>query len=84
MAGWMVTVAVVRENDELGHEMYAVAIDDPAQAAQFALKVANSDAAVVDGEIDEASIKSIGLKPGDLMKVLDETSDPLTSNMRRH
>lgn len=84
MAGWIVTVAVVRDNDELGHETYAVAIDDPGQAAQSALSAANSDAAVVDGEIDEASMRRIGLKAGDLLKILDETSDPLTTGKKRH
>ena len=80
----MVTVAVVRDDGDIGHEMYAVAVDDPEQAVQSALKTANSDAAVINGEIDEASMRSIGLKAGEVLKVLDEKSDPLTSRTRRH
>ncbi|MCP1784550.1 hypothetical protein [Bradyrhizobium japonicum] len=64
--------------------MYAVAVDDPEQAVQVALRAANSDAAVVNGEIDEASMKSIGLEAGEVLKVLDENSDPLTSGTKRH
>ncbi|MHC2585662.1 hypothetical protein [Bradyrhizobium diazoefficiens] len=66
MAGWMVTVGVVRDDGKIGHEMYAVAVDDPEQAVQVALRAANSDAAVVNGEIDEASMKSIGLEAGEV------------------
>ncbi len=55
MAGWMVTVAVVRDDGDIGHEMYAVAVDDPEQAVQSALKTANSDAAVINGERDSPS-----------------------------
>jgi len=84
MAGWMVTVSVVRDGDKIGHEMYAVAIDDPAQAVKSALKAANGEAAVVNGEIDEASMKTMGLEAGDVLKVLDEESDPLTSRTTRH
>lgn len=84
MSGWMVTVGVIRDDGKVGHEMYAVAVDDPEQAVQAALRAANSDAAVVNGEIDETSMKSIGLKAGGIMKVLDEKSDSLTSRTRRH
>ena len=84
MVGWMVTVGIIRDDGKIGHEMYAVAVDDPEQAVQVALTVANSDAAVVNGEIDEASMKSIGLKAGEVLKVLDENSDPLTSRTRWH
>ena len=84
MTGWMVTAGVIRADDKVGHEMYAVDIDDPEQAVQAALKAGNSDAAVVNGEIDEASMKSLGLEPGGVVKVLDEKSDPLTSGRKRH
>jgi hypothetical protein len=84
MAGWMVTVSVVRDNNEIGHEMYAVAIDDPAQAVKSALKAANGEAAVVNCEINEASMKTIGLEAGGVLKILDEESDPLASRTTRH
>jgi hypothetical protein len=84
MAGWMVTVSVVRDNNEIGHEMYAVAIDDPAQAVKSALKAANGVAAVVNCEINEASMKIIGLEVGGILKILDEESDPLSSRTTRH
>lgn len=84
MAGWMVTVSVVRDDNEIGHELYAIAVDDPAQAVKAALKAANGAAAVVNGEINEASMKAIGLEAGGVLKVLDEKSDPLTSRTTRH
>lgn len=80
----MVTVSVVTDEDQIGHEMYAVAINDPTQAMDAALKAANGEAAVVNGEIDEASMKTIGLEAGGVLKVLDEDSDPLTSRTTRH
>jgi len=39
MRGWMVTVSVVKDDDEIGHEMYAVAIGDPAQAVKSAVVI---------------------------------------------
>jgi hypothetical protein len=42
IAGWMVTVSVVKDDDEIGHEMYAVAIGDPAQAVKSALNAADA------------------------------------------
>jgi len=84
MAGWMVTVGAIRDDEKVGHEMYAVNIDDPEQAVQAALKASNSDAAVVNGPVDEASMMSIGLEPGGIVKVLDEQSDPLISGGKRH
>lgn len=84
MSGWMVTVAVLRNDDRFGHEMYAVAISDVDQAVKLALKMSNSEAAVVNGSIDEAAMNAMGLKPGQLLKMLDETTDPLTSRTRRH
>ena len=84
MAGWMVTVSVIKDDDQIGHEMYAVAISDPEQAIQSALKAAEGEAAVVNGAIDEASIKHLGLKWGEVLKILDDKSDPLTSRTRRH
>lgn len=56
----------------------------PAQAVKSALNAANGEAAVVNGEIDEASMKTIGLEAGGVLKVLDEQSDPLTSRTTRH
>ncbi|WP_316201349.1 MULTISPECIES: hypothetical protein [unclassified Bradyrhizobium] len=84
MTGWMVTVAVVRDNDEIGHEKYIVANSDPEKAIQSALKASRGIAAVVNGEMDEASMKSTGLEAGGVLKVMDENSDPLTSRTKRH
>ena len=84
MAGWMVTVSVIRDEDQVGHEMYAVAIDDPRQAMDAALKAADGEAAVINGKIDEASMKSAGLETGGILKVLDDKCDPLTSRVKRH
>jgi hypothetical protein len=33
--GWMVTTAIVKNGGEIGHEMYAVAVADPGQAARL-------------------------------------------------
>lgn len=80
----MVTVSIIRDNDEIGHEMYAVAISDPEQAIRSALKAAKGEAAVVNCAIDEASIKTLRLNWGEVLKILDDKSDPLTSSARRH
>lgn len=82
--GWMVTVAVVRDNGAVGHEVYAVGIDDPNRAVRSALEAANSETAVINGKMDETSMRNIGLKLGALVKVLDEKTDPLTSGAARH
>jgi hypothetical protein len=34
MAGWMVTVSIIKDDDEIGHEMYAVAFSDPEPSSQ--------------------------------------------------
>lgn len=68
---------VIKDDDQIGHEMYAVAIDDATQATNAALKAAGGEAAVVNGKIDEASMKSAGLEPGGILKILDEKCDPL-------
>ena len=49
MARWMVTVLVTKDKDQIGHEMYAVAINDAAQAIETVLKAAAGEAAVVNG-----------------------------------
>jgi hypothetical protein len=84
MAGWMVTVSVIKDEDQIGHEMYAVAIDDPTQAMDAALRAADGEAAVVNSKIDEASMKSCGLEAGEILKVLDDKCDRLTSRVKRH
>jgi hypothetical protein len=84
MAGWIVTVAVIKDEDQVGHEMYAVAIDDPTQAIDAALKAASGEAAVVSGQIDDASMKSAALETGEILKILDDKCDPLTSRVKRH
>jgi len=56
----------------------------PERAVQAALKASNSDAAVVNGRVDAASMKSIWLEPGGVLKVLDEKSDPLTTATKSH
>jgi hypothetical protein len=53
MTAWMVTVSVVKDDDEIGHEMYAVAIGDPAQTVKSALNAADGEAAVLNYQIDE-------------------------------
>jgi CxxC motif-containing protein len=84
MVGWMVTVSVIRNVDEIGHEMYAVAIEDPTQAIDTVLRVANGEAAVLNCKIDEASIEALALKVGDALKILDEKTDPRASRLKRH
>jgi hypothetical protein len=84
MAGWMVTVAVIKDEDQIGHEMYAVAIDDATQAMDAALKAACGEAAVLNGKMDEASMKSAGLEAGGILKILDDQCDLLTSRVKRH
>ena len=58
MTGWTVTVSVVKDDDEIGHKMYAVAIGDPAQAVKSTLKAADGEAAVLNYQIDEGSMKT--------------------------
>lgn len=62
MAGWMVTVAIVKADGEIGHEMYAVAVEDPAQAVDVALKFSAGCAAVVNGSMDDAALGAAGLR----------------------
>jgi hypothetical protein len=84
MTGWMVTVSVVKDDDEIGHEMYAVAISDPARAVTSALNAADGEAAVLNYQIDEGSMKTLGLKLGEVLKILDDKSDPHTTRAKRH
>jgi len=64
----MVTVSVIKDEDTSVTEMYAVALDDPTQAMDAALKAAGGEAAVLNGNIDEASMKSVGLEAGGILK----------------
>jgi len=64
--------------------MYAVAIGDPEQAVKSALTAADGEAAVLNYQIDEASMKNLGLKLGEVLKILDEKTDPLTTRAKRH
>ncbi|MGY3617764.1 hypothetical protein [Bradyrhizobium sp. USDA 10063] len=82
--GWMVTIAIVKNGGKIGHEMYAVAIAEPGQAVKVALKAGGGEAAVVNGVIDDASMKSLKLKSGEVLKILNDESDPLTSGTTRH
>jgi hypothetical protein len=79
-----VTVSVVKDDVEIGHEMYAVAISDPAQAVKSALNAADGDAAVLNYQIDEGSMKTPGLKLGEVLKILDDKTDRLTTRAKRH
>jgi hypothetical protein len=46
-AGWMVTVAVFKDDGKLGHVTYAVAITDAGEAVNAALRTCAGEAAVV-------------------------------------
>lgn len=69
MTGWMVTVSVVKDDDEIGHEMYAVAIGDPAQAVKSALKAADGQAAVQAKLVTWLSHKGRGQERAALRRV---------------
>ena len=84
MARWMVTVLVTKDKDQIGHEMYAVAINDAAQAIETVLKAAAGEEAVVNGRIDETWMRSARLKAVGILKILDNKADPLTSRVKRH
>ena len=82
--GWMVSVSVVKHDGRIGHKTFAVAIIDPEQAISAALKAGSGEAAVIHRKIDEAAIEGLGLKPGGVIEMWDDESDPLTGRTARH
>lgn len=82
--GWFVSVARVRDDGTTSFNMYAVAIHDADQAISLALVAAGAEAAVVNGPLDEATAQALGLKPGQLAKVHDETTHPLLTGTTVH
>ena len=83
-AGWMVTVAVLKDDGKIGHTTYAVAIADPTEAVNAALKTSAGEAAVVNRELGEEAIKNLGLKAGEVLAIHDDESDPITTRAWRH
>ena len=49
-----------------------------------ALNAANGEAAVLNYQIDEGSMKILGLKSGEVLKILNEKTDPVTTRAKRH
>ncbi|GLR97883.1 MULTISPECIES: hypothetical protein [Bradyrhizobium] len=84
MAGWMVTVAIMKADGGVGHEMYAVAIEDPAQAIDAALKFSAGCAAVVNGSMDGGAVEAAGLRTGEVSRILDDQCDPILGRATRH
>lgn len=84
MAGWFVSVARVRDDGTTSFKMFAVAIPDVDQAIQVALETAGAEGAVVNGPLDEPTAHSLGLKPGKLAKVHDETTHPFFAGATVH
>jgi hypothetical protein len=83
-AGWMVTVAIFKDDGKFGHITYAVAIADPREAVNAALRTSAGEAAVVNHELGEQPMRNLGLKAGEVLAIYDDESDPLTTRAWRH
>jgi hypothetical protein len=83
-AGWMVTVAIFKDDGTVGHITYAVAIADPSEAVNAALRTSGGEAAVVNRELGEEAMRDLGLKAGEVLAIYDDESDPLTTRAWRH
>ncbi len=83
-AGWMVTVAIFKGDGKVGHIIYAVAIADPSEAVNAALRTCAGEAAIVNRELGEEPMRNLGLKAGEVLTLYDDESDPLTTGASHH
>ena len=68
MDGWIVTVAVFKEEDDeaFRHVTYVVAVADPAEAVRMTIADCGAKAAMLNCPIEEEQLQRLGLKPGEL------------------
>jgi hypothetical protein len=83
-AGWMVTVAIFKDDGKVGHITFAVAIADPSEAVNAALRTCAGEAAVVNRELGEEPMRDLGLKPDEVLAIYDDESDPIITRAWRH
>ncbi|MEH2708391.1 hypothetical protein DXU06_27235 [Bradyrhizobium elkanii] len=88
MHGWLVTVAVFKEDgdddEEFRHITYVVAAADPAEAVKLTVKDSGAKAAILNCPIEEEQLLRLGVKPGELLVIHDGEFDPIISRHRRH
>nr|QIG95497.1 hypothetical protein G6P99_25905 [Bradyrhizobium sp. 6(2017)] len=87
MDGWMVTVAIFKEDsddEEFRHITYAVAVTDPAEAVKLTLKDCGAKAAMLNCPLEEEQLQRLGVEPGKLIVIHDDEIDPIISHPRRH
>ncbi|HLZ06264.1 MAG TPA: hypothetical protein VKR55_29445 [Bradyrhizobium sp.] len=80
----MITVAIFKDDGTVGHITYAVAIADPTEAVNAALKACKGEAAVVNRELGEEPMRDLGLKAGEVLALYDDESDPITARTWHH
>ncbi|WP_375779340.1 hypothetical protein ACE103_10480 [Bradyrhizobium sp. ma5] len=87
MGGWIVTVAIFKEDsddEEFRHVTYAVAVANPKEAVKLTLKDSGAKAAMLNGPIEEQQLQRLGVEPGELIVVHDDEIDPIISRPRPH
>lgn len=87
MDGWLVTVAVFKEDsdddEEYKHVTYAVAVSDPTDAVKLSVKDSGAKAAMLNCPMDEEQLKRFGLKPGELIAIHDNEMEPVPPSRPR-
>ncbi|BBB96593.1 hypothetical protein AB7M47_002462 [Bradyrhizobium elkanii] len=88
MDGWIVTVAVFKEevddDEAFRHITYVVAVADPAEAVRMTLADCGAKAAMLNCPIEEEQLLRLGVKPSELVIVHEDAIGPIISRPRRH
>ncbi|UFX45221.1 hypothetical protein HAP47_0000310 [Bradyrhizobium sp. 41S5] len=83
-AGWMVTVGIIKDDNSVGHIVYAVALADPTEAIGAALRSCSGEAAAINHELSKTQLQDLGLNAGEVLAIYDDKTDPITSGTLRH
>ncbi|MEY9493780.1 carbonic anhydrase [Bradyrhizobium elkanii] len=88
MGGWLVTVAIFKEDsdddEELRHVTYAVAVADPTEAVKLTMKDCGAKAAMLNCPLEKEQLQRLGVEPGKLIAIHDDAIDPIITRPRRH
>ncbi|PDT73945.1 hypothetical protein CO675_27510 [Bradyrhizobium sp. C9] len=88
MDGWLVTVAISKEDsdddEEVRHVTYAVAVADPAEAVKLIISDSGVKAAMLNCPLEAGMLQSLGLEPGELIVIYDDAIDPIITRSQRH
>ncbi|MGY3533189.1 MULTISPECIES: hypothetical protein [Bradyrhizobium] len=73
MDGWVVTVAVFKEDgdDEEFRHVYAVAVADPSEAVRITLANSGARAGMLNCPLQKEQLQKLGLKAGKLIAIQD-------------